>query len=628
MKRRMGFLLETYVLTVLVFIAAKVAFMLYNQAGHDFTVGDVFDVAYHGLSLDLSTALYFLIVPFLVSAVSIWWQGKALGIFLKVYFLLISIAFALAFVADAALYPFWGFKLDASCLQYLESPTEATASVSTLYVAVALGTIAVVATLIFWGYRLILRRFKPTAGTPRRNIMETAAYLLLIPLIVIGIRGGISESTTNIGQVYYSQNQFLNHAAVNPVFSFFYSMSHTMGDTAQYQFMDEQECSKLAAQVYTTESVGSDTLLTTTRPNIIIILMEGAGEEFAEAMPYLQQLKQEGIYFAACYGNSWRTDRGTVCALSGYPSFPSLSVMKMPQKSHTLPSIAHTLEQEGYQTSYLYGGDINFTNMRSYLVATGWEQLISMDDFSASERTSARWGVRDDITFKRLIDNAQCTMHNAQLAAPKKSGKSGKSGDSGSLGDSGGRFLWGFSTLSSHEPWDVPTKTLDDEVLNAFAYLDTCLKNFIEPLKKQPIWEDLLIVLTADHGINYRDIDLSKPMERNHIPMVWVGGAVKEPRRVDLLCNQSDLAATLLGQLRLNHEAFTFSRDVLSTTFRYPTAVHNYNNVQLLIDSTGHILYDFDARQFTIKQSADAERLLRLNKAILQTTTKDLRMRK
>ena len=63
---------------------------------------------------------------------------------------------------------------------------------------------------------------------------------------------------------------------------------------------------------------------------------------------------------------------------------------------------------------------------------------------------------------------------------------------------------------------------------------------------------------------------------------------------------------------------------MLSESYRYPTAVHNYYNAQLLIDSTGYILYDFDANRFTVSQSKDPERMLRINKAILQTTTNDL----
>ena len=96
---------------------------------------------------------------------------------------------------------------------------------------------------------------------------------------------------------------------------------------------------------------------------------------------------------------------------------------------------------------------------------------------------------------------------------------------------------------------------------------------------------------------------------------------------METLCNQSDLPATLLGQLHLNHDAFTFSRDVLSKTYTAPTVVHNYNNVQWICDSTGHILYDFDLKRITINESRDAERLERLDKAMIQLTSADLQRR-
>lgn len=596
MRERVIYLIRTYLWTVVMFIIAKIGFMLCCHEGHNFSLTDVFQVIVHGLSLDLSTALYFLIVPFLLTIVSVWWEnGKVLKWISCIYYAIIALAFALAFVADTSLYPFWGFKLDASCLQYLATPNEAAASVSTGYLLVRLVILVILAGLVWLGYPKMF--FKPVLKD--RRLLFTILYSLFIPLIVIGIRGGIDESTTNIGQVYYSQNQFLNHSAVNPVFNFIYSLSHQLSNDNEYQFMESSECEELLKGVYTTESIGTDSLLNTKRPDIVIILLESCGEQFAQAMPRLQQLKQEGIWFSQCYGNSWRTDRGTVCTLSGYPSFPSLSVMKIPEKSRSLPSIASTLQKEGYQTAFLYGGDINFTNMRSYLIATGWEKLTWKNDFSREEQKTSEWGVRDDITFQTLF-NQICAADTTQ------------------------HFLIGYSTLSSHEPWDVPTKHLDDEILNAFSYLDDCLGDFLDKLKQTPQWQNLLIVLVADHGINYQQVDEQQPLLRNHIPLLMVGGAVKEPRSITTLCNQTDICATLLGQLSLPHDDFRFSRDVLSESYLHPTAVHNYNNAQLLIDSTGYILYDFDASRFTVSKSTDQEQLLRLNKAILQTTTDDL----
>lgn len=593
MKERLTYLGKFLLLTVGIFMGAKWAFMLCNHTEGTFSVGDMLAVLWHGLALDLSTALYVLILPFLMTMVGIWVKLPAW--LKKPYYGVVAILLALAFVTDTSMYPFWHFKLDASWLQYLESPTEAMASVTTGYLVVRVLLTAVVAVLLYLAYVIVL----PVKAWQRGSWKEQLLYLLLIPLMVIGIRGGLGKSTTNIGEVYFSENQFLNHSAVNPVFSFFYSWTHPLDDLTQYAFYEEEECRQLTAGVYTTESDHRDSLLTTDRPNILVILLESAGEQFSAVMPHLQELKKEGICFSRCYANSWRTDRGTLCTLSGYPSFPTISVMKIPEKSRTMPSIALSLKEQGYQTSYLYGGDINFTNMRSYLLSTGWGVIVSMEDYTLREQHTSQWGVRDDITFQTLYD---MITH-----APD-----------------GEHWLWGYSTLSSHEPWDVPAKKLDDEVENAFCYLDDCLYDFINRLKQTPQWDNLLIVMLADHGIINGEVDQTTPLLKNHIPMLWVGGAVRQPRVITTICNQSDLPATLLGQLHLGHDDYTFSRDVLSATYTMPVAVHNYNNAQWICDSTGHVLYDFDLQRLTINESSDANRLERLDKAMIQLTTTDL----
>jgi phosphoglycerol transferase MdoB-like AlkP superfamily enzyme len=584
---------------MLIFIIAKVVFMLYNTT-QVFTGHDIFAVLYNGLSLDFSTSLYIIIVPFLVCTVSIWLGGiKTLRVILRAYYLLIAIVMTLAFVADTSLYEFWLFKLDSTCLQYLETPTEAMASVSMGYIVIRLIVIVIVSIIVWWAYTH--PRWRITLSSHR--ITESVVALLCIPVIIIGIRGGLGESTTNIGQVYFSQNQFLNHSAVNPVFNFIDSFDKADAD---YSFMSDEECTKLMSDLYNTQSIDCDTLLNTQNPNIIIILLEGCGGVFTEIggrtdiTPNLNKLTKEGIYFTKCYGNSWRTDRGTVCALSGYPSFPTMSVMKIPSKSRSLPNIASTLQKErGYKTSYLYGGDINFTNMRSYLISGGFENLTWMKDYSADEQKTAQWGVRDDITFKTLYQMAT----NAEQP-----------------------FLIGYSTLSSHVPWDVPIHHFDDEVINSFYYLDQCIGDFINNFRKSKAWKNTLIVMLPDHGIPHNGIDESSSL-MNHIPMIWVGGAVKEPRQIDKVCNQTDLPATLLGQLGISHDDFSFSRDVLSSTYTRPFATHTFDDGFSMVDSTSFVCYDFVSNKVIAEEGRKNEQLLTLGKAILQAASKDFNNR-
>ena len=599
MKQRLLLLLRFYVLTLGLFLLAKIVFMLTNLTSHPFGLSDVGDVLQHGLTLDLSTALYFLVVPYLLTIVSIWYTGKALRWSYYLWAAVTGVAFSLAFAADTALYPHWGFKLDATCLQFLSTPADAAASVPTWQLIIGfIGLIALIV-LMGWGLMKCYIPLKPL----KKKWQYGVVAVVMLPLIFIGIRGGIDESTTNIGQVYYSQTPFLNHSAVNPVFSFLSSFEGTVRNDVRYHFVDQQECDSIITGLYDTRSINTDTLLRTQRPNIILVMLESVGVAFMKlggrthVMPNLNKLCDEGIFFSECYANSFRTDRGTVCTWSGYLSFPTMSVMKSPSKSASLPGIARTLANEGYETQYVYGGDINFTNMRSYLVNVGFSQLISKSDFTPHEQRTSKWGVKDDITFNRVIQEVKKWSEDSKTP-----------------------HLIGYSTLSSHQPWDVPIGVLDDPVENAFYYLDQCLGNFIYSLRQTPQWDNLLVVLVPDHGIGYYGLDETKPLQM-HIPVLWLGGAVKTPKIVDAICNQSDQAATLLGQLGLKHDDFRFSRDVLSETYTQPFAYHTFNNGFSLVDSTGFVVYDLNNNS-TIAGKASG--LVTRGKAILQASSDDL----
>ena len=313
--------------------------------------------------------------------------------------------------------------------------------------------------------------------------------------------------------------------------------------------------------------------------------------------PNIDRLIDEGVLFTNCYANSYRTDRGVICTLSGYPSFPKTSVMKSTIKSQKLPSVALSLGRAGYTNTFLYGGDINFTNMKGYLYSTGYHHTFADKNFSSAEQESHEWGVGDDITFNRLYDVVM-----SQTKEP-----------------------WHIThlTLSSHEPWNVPYDRIpEDKIANSFAFTDEQLGKFIDRLKKTDKWENTLVVCIPDHSVvGYPKGIKQTDRERNHIPLLMLGGAVKRPMHIERLCNQTDMAATLLAQLNLPIEEFTFSRNILGRNYKYPFAYHSYNNGISLIDSTGFTVYDLDSHS-VIHESPKDNSNCRLNnaKVILQAT--------
>ena len=552
MKKRILYIITLFFTLLLLFVSQKPLFMLYNDAvGKDAVWSDFFQVMLHGASLDATTAGYLTALPLLFIIISIWLKKVSLRKYLIPYYIIASLLVAITFVVDMGLYPFWGFKLDASVFLYLDSPEEAMASVSAGFVAIRVLAMVLLAALYAW----ILTKITPQKlEVVKKKVSGTGIMLLLTGILFIIIRGGVTESTSNVGQAYFSNNQFLNHSAVNPCFSLLSSMGKSKDFASEFDFFAEEERASLFDGLYpVTDGDSVVEVLNTKKPNVLLIMMEGFGGVFIEPLgglsdvaPNLNRLSEEGVFFTNCYANSFRTDRGTVCTLSGYLGLPTASVMKIPAKSRTLPAISEELVKAGYQTDFLYGGDINFTNMKSYLLSKGYQKLTADTDFSLAEQASNVWGVNDDITADWLL---------SQLKERKE-----------------GPWFTTYLTLSSHEPFDVPYNRLEEKIPNAFAYTDECLGKLIDGLKQSEVWEDLLIVCIPDHGFCYPQGSVDRGGEYSKIPMLWLGGAVKQPMKVDKIMNQADMAATLLAQLGLDHSMFTFSRNVLGSDYSYPFA--------------------------------------------------------
>ena len=605
MYKRLLYLFRYWITLMAIFIVEKPLFMLYasNQKG-TLSLRDYLDVMYHALPVDLSCAGYFVVIPLLLIIVSIWWNNFPLRAIMRFYNIVLAIALALAFVSDAALYPFWGFKLDSSVFFYLKSPQEAMASVSIWFVLVAVLLIS----LLVWVITKLLNNTYCKPNKVVRVVPVTLFFVLLMAPLFLSMRGGLKESTMNIGKVYYSTNQFLNHSAVNPVFSVLSSISKSDDFSEQYNYFAEEKRAELADSLFNVSDSETLQLLNTERPNILIVLMEGFGGDFLSSIsglqdvaPNLDSLAMQGVFFSNCYAGSFRTDRGIVCALNGHPGLPSESIMKMPNKSRNLPSLAKKFVEMGYSTDFFYGGDINFTNMQSYLWSNGYQSITADTDFSAAERQTNAWGVNDDITFSALLEKLK---HREDS-------------------------LWHttFLTLSSHEPFQVPSNRFEDDICNSFAYTDSCIGAFVDSLKQTALWENTLLVLMPDHGFCYPRTGFKSAPHVHHIPVIWTGGAVKQPIKIDKLMNQTDVAATLLAQMNIDHSDFLFSRNVLSDGYDDRFAFYTFVNGFCYIDSTGTTIYDHTAGKVMQNIGGNEQTAVRREergKAILQTLYDDL----
>jgi phosphoglycerol transferase MdoB-like AlkP superfamily enzyme len=616
MKERIVYLIKIFLVFAVFFALTKPFFLWLNEPeGTHYTLGQIVQTVGHGVPMDAAMCGYILILPFVVMWLSLWVRKFPYRAVLGTWLTLCSVVVVIIAVADIALFAFWQFKIDATVFFYLDTPGEALASVSAGYVIVRVLVILVLAAAMSWlCIRFTPKKFAAVQSEGKKGKVRFGLLQVLMVLIggamFLTIRGGVGRSTMNVGNAYWCNDLLLNQTAVNPTFSLLSSISKQENFADKYNLLPEAEREKLYSQLYPVDQTDSmemndaTTLLNTTRPNVLIIEMESFGGKFIEALggvpgvaPNYNRLIHEGVFFSNLYANSFRTDRGTVSLVSGHISYPSTSIMKLPTKLTHLPALSRTLVKAGYSTDFLYGGDINFTNTKGYLLAMGYQHITSDVDFTEAQRHSNAWGVNDDITFDYLY--RQIVKRD-------------------------GRKPWhtAFLTLSSHEPFIVPYHRFSDIRLNAFAYTDHCLGQLIERLKKTPQWKNMLIVCLPDHGFRY-NVTTDDPFFY-HVPMLWLGGAVRQPRVVSTLMNQSDLAATLLAQLKLPHSDFKYSRNVLSKGYRYPFVYCTSGGNFMFADSTGVTLYDLSAKRTLHDTPKPSAERLKKGMAILQTTYDEL----
>lgn len=624
---------KTYATFVVLFVLQKPLFLFLEKGSATQPVDNIFTelpaVIWHGLPLDLSMAGYLSVIPGLLSIAVVWLKRDLVKPIMNIYFIIASLFITCSFLLNTSLYPYWKYPLDSTPLFYFfTSPADAIASVSIWQVILSI-VILIVLTIGVW-FTLLMRGEKRQQysrygygygrlGSGKRNRFDdfdrhrgrtSIILLLLTGLLFLPIRGGITVSTMNTGQAYYSQNAFLNHSAVNPLFSLMESITHQEDFASQYRFMKDKEADKIFATMTSTSDENTYPLLNEATfkkgtPDILIVIMESFASDIMPSMGSykdvavcLDSIAQQSILFTRFYANSFRTDRGLVSILSGYPAQPTTSIMRYPRKTSQLPSIARNLAKyKNYKTTYYYGGDADFCNMRSYLVSQGYQHIISDANFPIEDKLS-KWGVPDHILAAKMIEDIKAQQNEKHP------------------------MLRILQTSSSHEPFEVPYHRLKDKRLNAFAYTDSVMGAIVREYRKLPKWKNTLIVFVPDHVGGYKENLNDHDRSRYQIPLILAGGAISRPMKVGIIGSQHDIAATLLGQLGVEHREFTFSKNMMSdATPKF--AFFAVNDAFGIVSEENSLIYDNRAKRIVYDKGEKGFNLKR-GQAYLQKLYDDL----
>lgn len=569
-------------------------------------------IFYHGLVMDAATAAYLTAIPALLIIGCFVFTKSAVDRLVNGYTLIIILSVNALLLLDLGLFPHWGTRVNVTAFNYFDDPVAMKASISLVEVGLGVFLLAILTYLLYELYaKLFLSKGFAPVEKPNWTLLPT--LLCLLAALVIGMRGGLDTSPLNHSSVTFSQKLLLNQAATNHVWNFAKSVEKKEKLHNPCKYMTANE-SVQAFSMF----MASDTVTTSPRllnlqpgqtPNVVLIVLESFSNKVvgslggrADVATQLDEISKSSTVFTSFYASGNRSDRGMSALLGGYPSLLGTSIMMYPEKSDKLDLLSEYFEEHNYHTSFYYGGDINFYNLRNFVVQGKYDQIISKEDFPADLGRMSKWGVPDGYLFqKALVD----------IALEQEP------------------FMKTIYTVSSHPPYDVPYAkfkglTIEDKYINAVAYTDSCLGVFIDGLKKLPSWSNTLVIITADHGaLQPGPTDITSP-ETYKIPLIWTGGVVDSTYRVETITMQSDLGETLIHQLGWASHPSKFSKDFF---VNIPFAFYMLDYGWGFVTADGNYFFDRNVGAFTSTPSNSNTELLKFAKAYMQVLHEDFKLR-
>lgn len=607
MRERLLLFVRLLLFWLLYMLVIRVIFLSYNHdLSSQLSITEILLTILHGLRMDGSMIGYYLAASGLLITFSALTPGRWFFITLTTLTFILLVFSGMVVIVDMELYRHWGFRMNNTPFMYMGSG--AMGSINPM-VAVKTLTILILLTTAFI---LLYNRWIASAVHQLKACNKKASLIIFIAtaLMFLPIRGSFTVAPMNTGFVYFHKSKaYANHAAINVIWNFLYSLRKTSGASYPETFFDKEKTQQLVSTLYPpTDSTIQ--IFKTRQPNIILLIVESFTSDVIEPLggkpgiaPQLSALCKEGILFTNFFASGDRTDKGIIAILSGYPAQPQTSIIKFPAKTQRLPFLNRHLKALGYKTSFTYGGDVDFANFRSYLTTAGFDQLTTMDDFP-DEFNVSKWGVHDQFLFDQVKAELDTTT------AP---------------------FFKTILTLSSHEPFDVPMEIVikgkDDEsmFLNSCYYTDKCIGDFVTYCKKQSWWENTVLIITADHGHRHPNKKELKDERRFRIPLLMLGGAIKKDTVITTIGNQTDIANTLLAQFQRESEEFNFSKNMFSTNV-VPFAAYFFNDGYGFVLPGKHIVYDNPGQILLTKTNATEEDI-DLSKAYQQKLYSDYNKR-
>jgi phosphoglycerol transferase MdoB-like AlkP superfamily enzyme len=539
---------------IIFFFLERLIFLIYFSERISYLgTTEIISTFWRALRLDFSMAAYISALPAIIYVILLFLPSvKFPKTIAKSYVLFFVVLFSIIAISNLNLYREWGSKINFRALDMaINSPKEAIASTSSSPVILMFSILfAYLICSVYISSKFIL--YKIADRTKSLGLKLTISFLVISTLF-LAIRGGWQLTPINQSMAYFSNEIVLNHASVNTEWNLIQDViNNKFGNDNPYKYYEKDEAKKIVSELFSKPSKPSVKVLKSERPNIVLIVLESFTAELVGSLggeqgvsPNMDNLAADGILFEQVYAAAGRTDKGITATISGFPSQAIRSIMKQNAKHEKLPGIAQELALNSYSTSFYYGGESEFFNIKSYILSHGYKTLVDKHSFKSKDMNS-KWGTYDEKVFSKQMKDMDTVKQP---------------------------FFSTILTLTNHEPFELPVKNhfsgdkVEDKFRSTTFYTDSCLGAYLKEARQKSWYKNTLFVILADHSHRLPANLTEHDPRRYRIPLLFFGNMIKPEfrgTRISKTGNQTDLVATLLNQLNIDPIRYKWSKDLLN----------------------------------------------------------------
>ncbi len=534
-------------------LLVRIGLLIFNKEFSFLMPQYLFPIIVIGAVFDIAVSLYWLIPFVLFSYLS---PKKILP---YIFGLLLFAAITSWVFIGASEFVFWNefsSRFNFIAVDYLIYTKEVLGNITQSYNLTAMLSAIFAVSLVFFilSWKCIKNQFDSIYNKkPLKRLSNFIMWCGLAALSYLIIPDNLKEFTANNNQA--------SQLAGNGQFEFGHAFFHNQIDYHQfYASMDKpfsylsfnktnnsENNAGISHKIITAKNDINKNI--NSKANIVLISVESLSGDFMQAFgntqnitPNLDKLANQSLFFTNLYATGTRTVRGLEALTLSIPPTPGHSIVKRPHNEN-LFSWGKVMQDNGYESIYIYGGYSYFDNMQSFFSGNSYKVLDRTLINNKDIHYENIWGVADEDLFTLSLKELDTRYH-----ANKP-------------------FFAHVMTTSNHRPFtypngrvDIPSKTSRE---GAVKYTDWAIGDFIERAKQKPWFNNTIFVIVADHCASARGkTDL--PIDKFHIPLIVYAPAYIKPQKIDYISSQIDIAPTILNLLNINYSSKFFGQDILS----------------------------------------------------------------